>query len=76
MVQVSIGVFIARDVTDRFPLVIADWESPEDRLEIRLDDVHPDATTDYVMRRRAWVERKLSDALSRLYAAAKANRGQ
>jgi Fic family protein len=76
MVQMSIGVFIARDVTDRFPLVIADWESPEDRLEIRLDDVYPAATTDYVMRRRAWIERKLSDALSRLYEAAKASRGQ
>jgi Fic family protein len=76
MVQVSIGVFIARDVTDRFPFVIADWESPEDRLEIRLDDVYPDATTDYVMRRRAWIDRKVSHALSRLYEAAKASRGQ
>jgi hypothetical protein len=72
--QVSFGIFIARDVTDRFPLVVADWESPDDRLEIRLDDVQPADTTDFAMRRRAWVERKLSEAISRLYEAAKASR--
>jgi Fic family protein len=75
-VQVSFGIFIARDVTDRFPLVVADLESPDDRLEIRLDDVLPTDTTDFAMRRRAWVERKLSEAISRLYESAKASRSQ
>jgi Fic family protein len=74
-VQLSYGVFIARDITARFPLVIANWDAPDDRLEIRLDDVHPGNTTDYTIRRRAWIDRKLSEAIARLYEQARVSRG-
>lgn len=74
-VALSFGVFIAQDVTDRFPLVVANWDSMDDNFKIRLDDVHPANTTDFVIRRRAWVDRKLTDAIRRLYEAAKASRG-
>jgi hypothetical protein len=74
-VQISFGIFIARDITARFPLVIANWDLPGDRLDIRLDDVVPANTTDYVIRRRAWVDRKLSEAIARLYELGKVSRG-
>jgi Fic family protein len=74
-VQLTYGMFIARDITARFPLVIANWDAPDDRFEIRLDDVHPGNTTDYTIRRRAWIDRKLSEAIARLYEQARASRG-
>jgi len=57
-----------------FPFVIANVESPSDRFDIRLEEVYPENTTDFVIGRRAWVERKISEGLTRLYEMAKANR--
>jgi hypothetical protein len=73
-VQTSFAVLVARDISDRFPFVIANWDAPADRFDIRLDEVHPENTTDYVIGRRAWAERQISEALTRLYDSAKANR--
>ena len=73
-VSMLFGMFVARDIADRFPFVIANMESTSDRFDIRLEDVYPQNTTDFVIGRRAWVERKISEGLTRLYEMAKANR--
>ena len=73
-VSMSFGTFVARDITDRFAFVIANVESPFDRFDIRLEEVHPENSTDFVIGRRAWVEREISEGLTRLYEMAKANR--
>jgi fido (protein-threonine AMPylation protein) len=73
-VSMSFGMFVARDISDRFPFVIVNVETTSDRFDIRLEEVYPQNTTDFVIGRRAWVERKISEGLSRLYELAKANR--
>jgi len=75
-ISVPLGILIAKNVEDRFPLVIADWDDPSDRLEIRLDDIYPEETTDLKMRRSSWLERKTSGALERLLRAAQLVRQQ
>src|SRR5712691_2597219 len=58
-----LGIAIAKDSADRFPFVVFDWDNPSDRVDIRLEDVYPVETTDLIMRRAQFAERKLRGAL-------------
>jgi Fic family protein len=68
----SLGIAIAKDESDRFPFVLFDWDNPNDRVEIRLEDVYPVETNDLIMRRAQFLERKVQAALLQLYNSAAA----
>jgi len=73
--QATFPIHVAHDLTARFPFVVADTAVPDDRFDVRIEDILPANTTDFVMRRRAWVDKKLAELVSRLYAAARSSRG-
>jgi len=70
-VALSLGIAIAKDPAERYVFVVFDWDRPGDRLEIRLDDVQPGESSDYLMRRAIYLERKVVEGLARLLDEAK-----
>jgi Fic family protein len=70
--DIHLTMLIAKDVHDRFPLMVREIGT-EDRFAVRMQDVRPE-TASYRLRRSAWVRKLLTVRLKRLADTAATNK--